>query len=157
MASMSFPYIQGMIYDFSSLDLGFDGKVQDWTEGLKEISFNEELTPGEVRGRRAHVIGTTRGEYKADGSFTFFFVQGQQLIEYLCDGEGNGWGEKYFTLTLTYEEGSLKNKVEWFGCRLKKADDSQSQGGDPLETKFDVFISMIARNGKYMVKKVKKF
>lgn len=151
-----YPNVQGVECDFTSLEIAIDSQKYEWLEGLKAISWNEELTPGEVRGRRAHVIGTTRGEYKAEGSLELFFKEANEFISAMSDSEGNGWGEKYFTLTLTYSEVGLDvQTVVLEGCRIKKADDSQEQGTDPLSTKFDLFVTMVVRNGKRMVKKVK--
>lgn len=151
-----YPNVQGVECDFTSLEINVDSEKFEWLEGLKALSWSEELEPGEVRGRRAHVIGTTRGEYKAEGSLELFFKEANEFISHLSDSAGNGWGEKYFTLTLTYSEvGLTQQNVVLEGCRVKKSDDSQEQGSDPLATKFDLFVTMVVRNGKRMVSKVK--
>jgi len=151
-----YPNIQGLRYDFSSLELAIDSKKFEWLEGLKALSWNESLEPGEVRGRRAHVIGATRGEYKAEASLELFLDEANEFLAALADPNGNGWGEKFFTLTLTYSEsGGQVQTVSLEGCRVKKVDNSQSQGGEALATKFDLFVTMVETNGLRMVSKVK--
>jgi len=46
--------------------------------------------------------------------------------------------------------------VELKGVRIKKAETSHSSGSDPIETKFDLRVGMVVRNGIYPMNKVLK-
>jgi hypothetical protein len=155
--ALSYPLINGLRYDYTSLEAKINGQAYDWTAGLKELSFSDELEPGEVYGTFAQSLGATRGQYKAEGSFTLYFQEAQEFIAVMSGSDGTGYMETYFDLQLSYSEASQTLvTVELLACRIKKAEDSQSQGSDPLETKFDLRVGMVKRNGKYPVSKVRK-
>lgn len=155
--ALSYPLINGLRYDFTSLEVKINGQALDWTAGLKEISFSDELEPGEVYGTFAQSLGATRGQYKAEGSLTLYFQEAQEFISLLSNSSGAGYMETLFDLQLAYSEpGQSLVTAELLACRIKKAEDSQAQGSDPLETKFDLRVGMVKRNNKYAVSKVLK-
>ncbi len=139
-----YPLINGVRFDFSSVELNFDGTR---FSGVKEISYKDGLEPGEVRGNRAQLIGRTRGTYSAEGSLTLFKSEFQQLISQIAI-KGVGWAEASFDAVIIYSEASsplIKDVL--LGCRLKTAEDSGGEGGEPLVTKCDLHILAIKRNG----------
>lgn len=143
--------INGNVYDFSSVTATIGGIP---FQGITEISYSESLEPGELRGTTALMRGRTRGNYKAECSFTVgkadFEVMKQQLQRL---GPG-GYGEVAFLITVTYAEtydpAVIVDMIE--GCRIMKAENSHSSGNnDALVVKVDLSVFRIKSNGTYMV------
>ena len=153
-SSVAYPLINGLRYDFSSVEVSIDGIIQT---GFKELSYKDSLEPGEVYGEFAQSLGATRGQYKAEASATMYQVEAQEFIDSLSDFDGTGYMETYFTVTANYAEtGQPTITIKLLACRVKSVDDSQKSGSDANETKFDFRVGMIVRNGKYPVSMVLK-
>lgn len=143
---LQYPMVNGVRFDFSSVDLEFNGKIY---KGVKGISYSEELAPGELRGNRAAMIGRTRGKYSAEGSMEMYKSEAQQLIEDLS-AQGVGYMEASFQANVLYSEPSTPDltKVDTLvGVRIKKAGDELQEGEEPATIKFDLSIMFISRNG----------
>ena len=82
---ISYPLINGVRYDFSSVELNFNGLIQ--RAGIKALSYKHSLTPGELRGNRPQLVGRTRGKYEASASFEMFKLEYQSFIAAIgCSG-----------------------------------------------------------------------
>ncbi len=139
---MQYPLINGNRFDFSSVE--FIIGTKRYAGGVKEVSYDHALTPGELRGNHAPLIGRTRGKYEANGSMTVFKSEYQQIITDL----GPGYLEKAFDLQMLYSEpGSPVIQDVLRGCRIKKDADTGSEGGEASEVKVELHPMMLFRNG----------
>lgn len=137
----TYPLINGVRYDFSSIEARIAGQL---FLGFKEISYNETLEPGEVRGTSAQLLARTRGEYKAEGSVTLFKQEWAELLALL----GNGYLEVVFPIVVHYADTAMPVITDnLVGVRLKGGDNAHSQGTDPLVVKSDLHIMYIKQAG----------
>jgi len=149
-----YPLINGTRYDFSSVEITIEAVLFN---GVKEISYSDGLEPGELRGNHAQLIGRTRGKYSAEGSITFFKEEFQQFIAALAF-KGLGSMEASWNASVVYSEiGGAPLMDQLFGCRIKKAEDSGSEGGDALAVKCDLHIMQVIRNHILPMKASKYF
>lgn len=133
--------INGIVHDHSSIVIRMDTTryVQ-----VESISFSDELTPGELKGAAAMVLGTSRGAYKANGSIKMSQADSDFLIEKL----GDGFMLVKFPIFITWSDPGTKVSTRLLqGCRLIKNDES-SEGEDPSMVSHDLWITKIIRNGK---------
>lgn len=139
---MQYPLINGKRRDFSSLELVVSGLI---FTGVKAVDYSDSLEPGIVYGTGALPIGTTRGQYKAQGSITLYRAEFDALIATL----GDAYMEKYFDVVASYaDDGDSAVTVDTLvGCRIKNVGNSHSSGGDALEMKIDLHVHYIKRNG----------
>lgn len=145
--AIQYPLINGLRYDHSSAEIHVNGRV---IYGVKEISFSQDLEPGEVEGVPAHSVGVTRGKYKAEGKLVMFQLESQELIDAL----GDRYMEKQFLIVVNYgEDGQPLLTRELIGCRIKK-DEEGSSGSDANEVSYDLRVGMIKKNGKLPVKTI---
>lgn len=137
----SFPKINGVVFDFSSIELDINGEI--FTD-VEEITYSHTLEPGEMRGTKAELLGRTRGEYSAEGSITFRKPAWTRLIDSL----GDGYLEQSVDITVNYaEEGEDTITDKLFGARFTAPENSHSQGSDPLNVSVDLSIIRIEENG----------
>ncbi len=137
----SFPKINGVVFDFSSVELDIAGEV--FTD-VEEITYSHTLEPGEMRGTRAELLGRTRGEYSAEGSITFRKAAWGRLVASL----GEGYLEQSVDITVNYaEEGEDTISDKLFGARFTAPENSHSQGSDPLNVSVDISIVRVEENG----------
>jgi hypothetical protein len=114
----SYPLVNGTRYDWSSAGFKMGGADE---YGFKEISYTDTIDRGEVRGVGPQVIGHTRGEYKAEGSFVML----KEEFDAWVAKTGDGWMET-----------------------IAKVETNPSNGTDPLEVSCDLTVTYIIRNGK---------
>lgn len=144
MPGIPYPLINGNRFDFSSVELRLGNPSTLFVGGVKEVTYSDSLEPGELRGNHAQLIGRTRGQYSAEASLTMFKQEFQQLVALL----GAGYMEVSFDTVVSFsEQGSAVITDVLSGCRIKKAEDSGSEGGDPLTVKVDLHVMALIRNG----------
>jgi hypothetical protein len=86
----------------------------------------------------------TGGQYKADGSITFYLA----TYEVIKAALGPGFLFKSFTITSSYREPGLPLvQDEIVGVRLKGNDSSNASGSDPSVRKHDLSVMKIKWNG----------
>jgi hypothetical protein len=142
MAGIAYPEINNRTYSFSSIEADLDG---DLYTAFKSINYSDSLEPGELRGTAVHRLQRTDGEYKAEASIEMSLEEADKLIQKL----GNGFMLKAFKVTVQYAPDNMPVITdELIGCRLKKKDNSNSQGSDPSMVKFDLDPMYIIHNGK---------
>ena len=142
MAIPSYPSVNGIRYDWSSVEIDLGGKKYF---GIKDISYKHSLEPGEVYGTHAQILGRTRGQYKSEASITLFKEEYSDLLEAL----GDGYMERSFDIIINYADANqsiVTDKV--IGCRIKSADESHAQGTEALVVKLDLHVMMILEHGK---------
>lgn len=138
----TFTVINGKAYSHSSCEFRFDGEP---TPFVKEISYNDSLEPGEVRGTSAQLLSRTRGDYKCEGNVTF---SSRGAAEEIRERFGDGWMEKEFDVVVTMQEDGMSTVVDTLvKCRIKKSETGSSQGADPNEEKWDLHPMYILKNG----------
>jgi hypothetical protein len=137
------PLINGNRHDYSSIEFRLGGGPR--TFGVVEISYSHTLEPTAVRGTSAKKIGRTRGQYDAEGSFTVFKTEADEIIAEL----GDGYLERSFNILVSYAEPGLPVVSDVLvGCRIKRDEDQHSEGGEPLRVKFDLDVMEIRRSGR---------
>lgn len=144
--------INGHRYDSSSIVI--TAKNTPYAD-ITEISYSDSLEPGMLQGTSVLPRGRTRGQYKAEASFTIGKGAFEALKAGLVAGSGGmGFGEVTFLITVTYRasgEGAIiTDLIE--GCRIQRTENSHSAGnGDALVVKCDLNVDRIKWNGEYMV------
>lgn len=139
---MEYPLINGHRYSYASIEADINGKK---FYGHKEISYNQELEPGEVRGAHSQLLGRTKGDLKAEASLTTYLEEWQELLEAL----GDGYMETPFDIIVSYaEEGRPTVTDKLRGCRIKRVEESHSQGTDALTVKLDLHVLWIEFDGR---------
>lgn len=134
--------INGTTFDHSSLEFTVKGSLI--IAKFSEISYEDSLTPGVLRGADSRKLGRTRGEYDASGSTTLYKPDALAWIAIL----GNNYMEVPFDATLNYgNEGGETFTDELRGCRITTFSDSSSTGGDALMAEVSLDIMEIVRNG----------
>lgn len=145
---MTYPLINGHRYSYASIELALNGRR---FYGHKEISYSQDLEPGEVRGAHAQVLGRTKGELKAEASLTTYLEEWKEILDAL----GHGYMEKTFDITVSYaEEGRPTVTDKLRGCRIKRVEESHSQGTDGLTVKLDLHVLWIEYGGKRPLRKM---
>lgn len=146
----NYPLINGHRYDFSSIDFRYQTPtgVMVRTVGIKEISYSDSLEPGKVRGNHAQNVGRTRGEYSAEASITLYKQEFDEMIALM----GTGYGEKYFDISVSYAEAGSPTKTDLVtGNRIKRVENSGSEGNEALIVKVDLDPSDVYRDGKHLL------
>ena len=148
-----FPLVQGVRTDHSSIDLRLDGTSgvgqSLWKTGLKSLTWDASLEPGEVRASYAQVVGLTRGTFKANGSMELWKGEAVNFEQALFDHYSpQGLLEIIFPILLTYKQESvvLPSTVALW-ARLTKKSDGSTQGSESHSTKYDLYVLMVSENG----------
>lgn len=139
---MDYPLVNGVRYDWSAATFKLDGANE---AGLREISYTDTIERGEVRGVGPQVIGHTRGEYKAEGSFVML----KEEFDAMVLKWGDGWMERRFDISVSYAATGAPTVTDQLtGCAISKVETNPSQGTDALEVSCDLTVMYIIRNGK---------
>ena len=138
--------INGKVFDFSSIKISVNGPI---FTNVQEISYSDSLEPGILRGTSALKQGRTRGEYNAEGSISIYKGDAAVLKTALAALGLGGFMEAEFDIIVTYAEVAAAVPVvdTLRGCRITNADNSHSQGSDPLQETFDLDIMEISYGG----------
>lgn len=148
MPSPTNPRINGNRHAFSSVELSINGRRY---KGVKEISYDDSLEGERVRGSSPVGLGVTQGDYDANGSITLYREEFDQLTQDI----GDGYGEVEFEITVTYAARGAPTITDRLPAnRLKKVENSHSQGAEALEIKLEIMvIGVIERNGRRLVRR----
>jgi len=143
--------INGNVYDTSSITITINNTP---FEGITEISYSDSLEPGILQGTGTYMRGRTRGQYKAEASFTIAKRDFEVIKGALVSLGLGGFGEAHFPITVTYREKVddmiITDIIE--GCRIMRQENSHSAGNsDALVTKVDLSVYRIRWNGAYAV------
>lgn len=140
----SYPLISGVKHDWSCVEIDIDGTIYT---GVTELTYSDELKPGDVGGTSAQRLARTRGKYTAEGSLSMHTQDGQELIAALSAG-GVGFKEKSFGVTVMYSDTTTSVITDKLvGCRITSTEGGGSDGGDPTAIKFGLDVMRIEWNG----------
>lgn len=132
MADLSYPLINGIRHEWSSVEIKLDGDVY---VGVKEIKYSASLKGSKMRGTHPAPIGRTRGEYDCEASIVLWFAEAVQFRKKL----GAGYLEKAFDIVVSYVEDGFDTVVdEIIGCRITKDEGGGSQSPDGLTISWDL-------------------
>ena len=136
--------INGIKYDWSSVRIDIEGTENI---GIKELTWEETLEPGILRGTRSQKIGRTRGEHDSTGTLVMYTESWYDLLETL----GDGYGEVSFNVLVEFADTDQPTSTaELRGCRITSKSNGGSQGTEPAEVSLDIDIMLIKENGKTM-------
>ncbi len=140
--------VNGHEYSFTSIKSSL-GSFKP--KSLKSISYKVTLEPGGVEADSALLVGATKGKASAEASLEFATRRAYQ--EWI-DSIGNGFLEKYFTLTCVYSETNISPIItdRVINCRMK-GPAIDASGTDAVGVKVDLFVlgdgkQYITLNGK---------
>jgi hypothetical protein len=147
---MLYPLINGKRYSFASIELNFNGLI---FLGFKEISYSDDLEPGEIRGTHPQMLARTIGDYKAEASASMYMEEYNTLIASM----GDGFMEQPFDVNATYaDDGQPTVTDRVVGCRIKKNEYSHSQGTDGLIVKVDLHPFYVIHAGKMPLRRMRR-
>lgn len=142
--TIQFPSINGMRYDFSSVEINLDGVKY---VGAKDISYNHSLKPSHIRGTSAVKMGRTRGVYDATAKLTMYEDEAVALIRALnAKGAAFQYGfmEVSFLVTIIRAEfGKTPIVSQLQGCRITDENAEASEGGEALARAFDLDVMKV--------------
>lgn len=142
-------FINGNVYDFSSVEAKFNGVSYPITK----IDYESELDPGEVRGNQAQVMGHTRGELKTTQSMSMI----RRHADAFMDALGDGFMEVLFEVVVSFGDEGQPTRIDTIGqARVKKRKDSGSKGNEGLETEFEMVSGYILYNGKAPIRGLRR-
>jgi hypothetical protein len=140
----AYPIINGVAHDWSSVEIDL-GEAAGIFTAITELTYSDNLEPGEAKGTSAQRLALTRGEYSAEGSLTMLLRDSREFIAAL----GQGFKEAIFHITAMYSDvvaaDTITDRV--IGCRIGPTDGGGSQGSDPLATTFGLSVMRISWNG----------
>lgn len=139
-----YPMMDTNELSFASIEANVGGYA---TAGFTDISYNDELEPGEVRGTSSRVLATTAGDEKNACSATMRKVDFENYRALL--GGGQGYMLFRHPITVTYFEIGMTAPITDFlqGCRIKKATDTHKKGVEGLVVAIEYHVMRIRRAG----------
>lgn len=143
--ALIYPLVRGFRHGFASITLKFQldgGKTVQMF--VKSINYGRTRSRGLVRGNHPDPIAKTRGENEYKASVEMALAEYRLLIAEI----GPGYGDKIFTVLVTYGETGFETVTdEILGCTIDDDDASNAQGPDPLMRKLDLAPLKIRMNG----------
>lgn len=143
--ALAYPLIRGFRHGFASLKFKFalDGgkTVQVF---MKSVNYGRTRSRGWVRGNHPDPIAKTRGENEYRCDVEMPVAEYRLLVQDL----GAGYGDKIFTLLVTYGENGFETVTDEIeGCTLDDDDSSNGAGPDPLMRKLTLNPTKIRMSG----------
>lgn len=142
---LSYPQINGVRYDFSSVDININGPLI--ALGVVSLNYKDSLKPGELRGNKAALIGRTRGKYEASADMEVYKSEWNEIIKSL----GPGFMEASFPIVASHSEPSLGPDAiivdTLVGARITDQEDQKQEGEEPLKVKVTLSLMKILWNG----------
>lgn len=143
--------INGHVFDFSSIEALVGPRL---ITRFSAINYEHGVEQGILRGASPHVLGSTRGQYDANGSFTIYLEEYDLLTTALMGVPTppvGGYMEKRFPVVVTYAEPSTGRLIvdTLTGVRILRERRGYSSGADPLMIDVDIHIMRVTANGKH--------
>lgn len=134
------PRVNGIDYDYASIEVQADGQVYISVSG---VNYKHTCTPGKTRGTHAQAVGRTTGEYEASGSLELSKSAARELRTQL----GSGYMAKAFDIIVNYAPaGQPMITDRLLGCRISDEDNSHSSGSDGLTESLELDIWRLKLN-----------
>lgn len=143
--------INGIRYDVSSYMIKFNGRSLS-TFGVKSLTYDDGLEPGEVYGTSPQKIGRTRGKYTSEASLELWADESIEFEDMIAPN--GGLGEIPFTIEVSISEtGRTPIFDQIVGCRIKKRSMEMpaSGGSDGASVKYELDVMFLTRNGKSLL------
>lgn len=133
MAAIPYPLINGFRHSGNSIEVDLGGSR---FRGFKTIDYDRTRSRSTVWGNHPDPIGKTRGKNEYKASCELYLAEWHAWITSL----GTGYGDKAFTVTVTYVEGGFDTITDILsGCTIDSVAGSHSSDStDPLIRKFDL-------------------
>jgi hypothetical protein len=145
--------INGEAYSFSSIKLTSTVLgAPPLLERVRAVNYKHSLTPGELRGMSPKVLGTTKGEYAADGSLELYLEDWKLFRTGLFAMPTlplvAGFMQKKFMVTVAYaSEGCVPTIDVLRGCRIIEVSKAYSRGTDALFVQLSLHIMEVVEDG----------
>lgn len=144
--------INGHVFDFSTIEATVGPRV---LTRFSAINYEHGVEQGVLRGNGPRALGSTRGQYDANGSMTVYLEEYDLLTTALLalPTPIGGYMEKRFPVVVTYSEPSTGRLLvdTLTGVRILRERRSYSAGADALMVEVDIHIFDITVNGKTAV------
>ena len=147
----------------SDLSLAIAGFYFPW---ISELEYSDTCEVQEGRGLSPYAMGTTTGEYKANGSITVHLAYRKQFMEIIAGQAGQvaaveGLGKAgrsfmdiSFGVKCQYQFRALPGAPDFpiitdqvLGCRITGGGVTISAGNGVLVEKFPLYVGLIIRDG----------
>jgi hypothetical protein len=138
--------------DMSVVLKAYDGGAPIRSEDYRGLTYKQSLTPGEARGNGTIVRGSTKGEYKAEGSITLLMASALRFLEALRDIARQQQilpGEVHFEVVANWRTrpGADMEEVRLVGCRVTDSALDTSPSTDAVEKELPLWVTKIYENG----------
>jgi hypothetical protein len=142
--------INGHVFDFSTIEALCGPRL---VSRFSAINYEHGVEQGLLRGNSPHVLGSTRGTYDANGSFTIYLEEYDILTTALMAVPTpliGGYMDKRFPIVVTYAEPSTGRLLvdTLTGCRIIRERRGYSAGADALMVDVDIHIFKVTCNNK---------
>lgn len=146
------PLYNGVQLQMSNLNLSFEGTYFPY---FTEFEYSDTCEVAEGRGASPYAMGTTVGEYKANGSLSVQLIYRDRFLDILKSrGGGNSFMDVVFNMQMQWQvkvpPGFPQPKVftdEALGCRITGGSISLSAGNGVAVEKYPLYIGLILRDG----------
>jgi hypothetical protein len=143
-----YPLIDGHAHDFSSVEIAVstDEGAPRIFNGISEVTYNQSLEPGVVRGTSSQPLAFTKGVLApGEGSL----VMPKEDAQDLRDTLGDGYMEVQFSITISY--GALNRPTITDILRGVRITDDESTGSgdseDPISDTLSIKYLTGSRGG----------
>jgi hypothetical protein len=141
------PDLEDFAYDFSRAEVNLQRKIYT---SFSNISHNQPLEEGVIRGTKAHVLKRTRGAVGI-GQGNLEFSDFEEAVHFIED-LGDGWAEVIFPALIIYTAKKKPPiKYELISCRLLDHEIDHSEGPDGLMASLPFSFMRRKINGKEML------
>jgi hypothetical protein len=142
MAQANYPDINGIQYDWSSIEISLAGSP---TLGFVSIDYKSTLEPGEKRtNNRSGIVGRTRGQAKFEASFEMHKVEADAFLQLL----GAGYKEIPFNVVVSYADTGQPTITDYIdAARIKSVSNSPKEGNATPTVKFELSVMSVRESG----------
>lgn len=138
------PTMNSRQLQFASIDFNVRGVLFPW---IGEVSYDQNLDPGEARGTSPLPMGVTLGELKANASISVQRIYREQFLNRIEKGVP-GFMDKFFPIAVQYKEiGWPQVETDSFIARITGTGHDYSAGNGVLMVKFPLYTPFIILNG----------
>lgn len=133
---IEYPQVNGHRFSHSSLELSWGGIP---LIGVAELNYDDELTPGELRGTAPQIIGRTRGIAKSTASISIYRLE-WEAVRATLGLAGAGFGETAPDIRVVMAEFGVEPIIDTiYSPRVMKVGQASSgTSGDGLMVKIDL-------------------
>lgn len=148
--------INGHVWNFSSVSLVVNTPAPVFISQISEINYEYGVEVGTLRGTGAQKLGTTRGDFDANGSITLYEEEWRKMRTALAAVPfpvGGGYLEKKFTVTVRMGElAEVGTQHVLTGARILRVRRGLSQGVEPNMVGLDLDIMTVMEDGQSPVR-----